>query len=537
MASLNLIQPSADLLQSLQTICQDVDEQSDEHLLSELELHVQQGDFTLRLIAAQDRLFLQHELYLIGFNKSVNELEDVLRLTSALLDRLQDPSGSYVVRRSSGLAEDSLSGELTCDKFAANLQHLLRSLQQIALEAIIRHYLNVIEANLLHGHLHWQHSKRLGEGWFAEWPNGHRPLSTTWPWNIKPSLSYATSVPLYPYISAPEDSSSDHYPTSTVTWPYCQGINPGSSPAYAPSYSPWQTQSPFHPTGGVTTTPQRTDRSNIVQPYVQRTQTADTGNPQVAAGSLGFGLGLHMSDMQDYPSPGSSTSGQTTSSYVSVLPPNVLSSGMPLMPSPSVAGSTGSRQSSRRSQEPLRNAEGLLYCSHAEHAQQQPPVFSRKCEWKKHMDKHERPYVCEEPECDNIRGFTYSGGLLRHQREVHRQHGGPKASSMCPYPDCKRHVGVGFSRKENLAEHLRRVHRDAGADQTQEEGPESAQNTTSATSGTGRKRRRAVPDDDSGGEDDLEQEVKKLKKELQEKDERLEKLERQVELLIRGQKQ
>lgn len=153
-----------------------------------MELHVQQGDFTLRLIAAQDRLFLQHELYLIGFNKSVNELEDVLRLTSALLDRLQDPSGSYVVRRSSGLAEDSLSGELTCDKFAANLQHLLRSLQQIALEAIIRHYLNVIEANLLHGHLHWQHSKRLGEGWFAEWPNGHRPLSTTWPWNIKPSL-------------------------------------------------------------------------------------------------------------------------------------------------------------------------------------------------------------------------------------------------------------------------------------------------------------------------------------------------------------
>lgn len=152
------------------------------------------------------------------------------------------------------------------------------------------------------------------------------------------------------------------------------------------------------------------------------------------------------------------------------------------------------------------------------------------------MDKHERPYVCDEPECENIRGFTYSGGLLRHQREVHRQHGGPKASCMCPYPDCKRHVGVGFSRKENLAEHLRRVHRDAGADQTQNEASEGAQHTTSGASGTGRKRRRAVPDDDGGGEEDLEQEVKKLKKELQEKDERLEKLERQVQLLMRGQK-
>lgn len=197
--------------------------------------------------------------------------------------------------------------------------------------------------------------------------------------------SYATSVTPYPYISAPSISSSDLFPTSTVTWPYCQGINPVSSSAYAPSYAPWQTQSPFHPTGSGATTPQRTDQSNIVQPYAQRIRTANTGNPQAAAGSLGslgFGLGFHMSDMQDYPSPGSSTSGQTASSHLSLLPPNVLSPGMPLMPSPSVAGSTGSRQSSRRSQEPPRNAEGLLYCDHAEHAQQQPPVFSRKCEWR-----------------------------------------------------------------------------------------------------------------------------------------------------------
>ena len=153
------------------------------------------------------------------------------------------------------------------------------------------------------------------------------------------------------------------------------------------------------------------------------------------------------------------------------------------------------------------------------------------------MDKHERPYICEEPECENVRGFTYSGGLLRHQREVHRQHGGPKATCVCPFPDCKRHVGVGFSRKENLAEHLRRVHRNASADPTQKEGSESAPNTMSGTLGTGRKRRRAVPDDDGDGDEDLEQEVKKLRKELQEKDERLEKLERQVQVLMRGQKQ
>ena len=205
------------------------------------------------------------------------------------------------------------------------------------------------------------------------------------------STSYAASVPSYSYISTPSTSSSDLYSTSTAVWPYCQGINPDPSPAFAPSYNPWQTQTQtqpsFNPAGPVVATQQPTDQSNIVSPYAQRTQTAaNIGNPPLAAGSLGTlgfgGLGLHMSDMRDYPSPGSSVSGQTSSSYVSVLPSNVISPGISLMPSPNVADDTGSRQSSRRSREPPRNAEGLLYCNHAEHAQEQRPVFSRKCEWR-----------------------------------------------------------------------------------------------------------------------------------------------------------
>lgn len=140
------------------------------------------------MVATQDRLFLQHDLHLVETTKSVNELEVLICLTRAVLDRLQDRSSSHALRRSSDVAKDSLSGEVKCDNFVANLQHLLWSLQQIALEAIIRHYLNIVEAHILHWHLHWQLSKRIGEGWFAEWPNGHRPLSTTWPWNIKPSL-------------------------------------------------------------------------------------------------------------------------------------------------------------------------------------------------------------------------------------------------------------------------------------------------------------------------------------------------------------
>ncbi|CZS98474.1 uncharacterized protein RAG0_07194 [Rhynchosporium agropyri] len=88
-------------------------------------------------------------------------------------------------------------------------------------------------------------------------------------------------------------------------------------------------------------------------------------------------------------------------------------------------------------------------------------AFTRKCEWSKHMDKHDRPYKCPSEGCEKLPGFTYSGGLLRHQREVHNLHGGPRKQLNCPHPNCKRFSGKGFSRQENLNEHLRRVHTDA----------------------------------------------------------------------------
>lgn len=75
------------------------------------------------------------------------------------------------------------------------------------------------------------------------------------------------------------------------------------------------------------------------------------------------------------------------------------------------------------------------------------------------MNKHERPFQCSEPACAELKGFTYQGGLLRHEREVHGKSGGPKEVLNCPIPYCKRHTGPGFTRRENLNEHIRRLHR------------------------------------------------------------------------------
>ncbi|KKA29394.1 hypothetical protein TD95_003863 [Thielaviopsis punctulata] len=104
-----------------------------------------------------------------------------------------------------------------------------------------------------------------------------------------------------------------------------------------------------------------------------------------------------------------------------------------------------------------KQSDGKYHCTFAD-CSDAHRAFNRRCEWNKHMDKHERPYRCDQSGCEKLPGFTYSGGLLRHQREVHGKHGGPKKTVNCPHLSCKRHTGKGFSRQENLNEHLRRVH-------------------------------------------------------------------------------
>lgn len=154
-------------------------------LLGDLDIHVSCRNLPLRTIAAQDSLFLKHDFHTAWSSKSLDKNYDVLDSTNELLGRLQDFS------ESDGLTcmdDDARRGDFGCANFIANLTHLLCCLRQIVLNAIIQHYLDLVEAHILHWHKSWQYRKRIGEGWFAEWPNGQRPLNTTWPWNVKTSL-------------------------------------------------------------------------------------------------------------------------------------------------------------------------------------------------------------------------------------------------------------------------------------------------------------------------------------------------------------
>lgn len=174
------------------------------------------------------------------------------------------------------------------------------------------------------------------------------------------------------------------------------------------------------------------------------------------------------------------------------------------------------------------------------------------------MDKHDRPYRCPQPSCAKLQGFTYSGGLLRHEREVHGKHGGPKEQLRCTVTDCKRHTGKGFTRKENLNEHLRRVHNITAPDASQQQQtshlrqiaadaapgadlmetpasrysePGEIEELNAATpaypelANANKRRRLETGASPRSGSDDLELELQRLKQENLDKDERIRRME------------
>jgi hypothetical protein len=135
------------------------------------------------------------------------------------------------------------------------------------------------------------------------------------------------------------------------------------------------------------------------------------------------------------------------------------------------------------------------------------------------IDKHERPYKCDKPQCAKLLGFTYSGGLLRHEREVHSMHGGPKEQLFCPIKHCKRHTEQGFTRRENLQEHLRRVHKlqdvesiEAAAQDALTPGTApSDHDSDDDTRSVKRKRMSVVSQSEDAPEEDIRTQLKKLR--------------------------
>ncbi|EXJ53691.1 uncharacterized protein A1O5_13046, partial [Cladophialophora psammophila CBS 110553] len=74
--------------------------------------------------------------------------------------------------------------------------------------------------------------------------------------------------------------------------------------------------------------------------------------------------------------------------------------------------------------------------------------------------RHERLYQCQEAGHELRPGFTYHGGLLRHEQEVHKMYlSAKKTPIFCSFPNRPRSSGKPYMRKENFEDHKRRIHK------------------------------------------------------------------------------
>lgn len=151
-------------------------------LLDDLDSHTQPSGKSIRRIAAQDEEFLKYDAEQTARTSSTATLNQILDSATLVLDWLQLQGRQSSVHRESS---NEVCEKLKCEKFFANLEHLIRCLRHAVLEALLQEALRLLQIQLWDQYLQLQ---RQIEGWFAEWPNGQPPLNTTWPWNVKPSL-------------------------------------------------------------------------------------------------------------------------------------------------------------------------------------------------------------------------------------------------------------------------------------------------------------------------------------------------------------
>ncbi|KAJ4286969.1 hypothetical protein N0V90_012849 [Kalmusia sp. IMI 367209] len=111
-----------------------------------------------------------------------------------------------------------------------------------------------------------------------------------------------------------------------------------------------------------------------------------------------------------------------------------------------------------RGQSSPRNTEGYITC---EHPQCSDLRFGQVSDWKKHNDRVHNRHTCDVSGC--TKSFGSKGELYRHKQTKHNELP-PHKHLRCPEPGCKYALTPHFKRKDNLTEHLRRMHNYAQPD-------------------------------------------------------------------------
>jgi hypothetical protein len=145
-----------------------------------------QGFAELPLIASNDKLFLQYKKTPSPGHLDVRQLSRYIAFTNDALAVLHHLRHEWTGRDEQCIVHESAYDEV----IAANLEHLLLRMQHSLLKVFVDRLAKLLLANVSSK----QKGKLGGEQWCSEFSNNKHPLSTTWPWSIKPSLAVLWGV-------------------------------------------------------------------------------------------------------------------------------------------------------------------------------------------------------------------------------------------------------------------------------------------------------------------------------------------------------
>lgn len=161
---------------------------NESRLLDELNRSVKSEANSLITVAKDHKLFLARDSDFQVELLPLRELTQLLVLVKDLLTTLSKARPCPVKTFSEG---NALLDLLLDETKAANLEHLLLCLKDQLLRLLVSKLVDFVRKQLVE----CQRDKtRHCEEWFFEFPDARHPLSTTWPWSIRPSLAVIWGV-------------------------------------------------------------------------------------------------------------------------------------------------------------------------------------------------------------------------------------------------------------------------------------------------------------------------------------------------------
>lgn len=166
-------------------------------MLSSVDTKLSPSGSKFSSIASSNKLFLKHRNSPIVEGSSLNQTVQLLVTVQDCIDVLSECRCAY--DDDWLLAQGKDVGLIMDENFIANYDHMLQCLRAELIDALAR---KALEELLQGGH---DKTQRKMLGWFTEFAGEARPLSSSFPWTIKPSLAVLWGVCWMFYDNNPDE--------------------------------------------------------------------------------------------------------------------------------------------------------------------------------------------------------------------------------------------------------------------------------------------------------------------------------------------